>query len=849
MKEWGIRTRVLFLAVVPLTVTVLLLASHFINARLEELERALVDRGQAIARQLAPACEYGVLAGNRRILDRLAGAALLEADVVSVAITDRHDHLLAGAAGGRRRPMQAGGLSDAVARTAEDVAHARVQGDYVFRAPVFRSRVTLEDVGEEDAAARALGAGAAGGELPIGWVVVALDEAATRAKQNRVLAEGLAITLVGLVVTTLIALWMARGVTEPIRLLTRAVERIKNGALGERVVTRSGGELGLLESGVNAMAEALERARDEEKRRAEDALFHEKVRAQVTLASIGDGVITTDQAGHIVYMNAVAQQFTGWRAEEAEGRPLDEVFRLIDEAAGRSVRYPLHYCLQDGRVIRHDSHHLLVNTDGAKLEIQDSAAPIRDRDGTILGAVVVFRDVTEIQHMVRRMAFLASHDPLTGLINRREFESRLHQALESALSGGQEHALCYIDLDQFKIVNDTSGHVAGDELLKQLAHHLGREIRASDTLARLGGDEFGVILENCAIDKALAIAEILRQAVTDFRFVWQSRTYQVGASIGLVPINHDSGSLTELLSAADSACYVAKDRGRNRIHVYQPDDAALAQRSSEMLWVNRLRHGLDNNSFDLYAQPISPLADARHGPEGFYEILVRIQDEELVLPTAFIPAAERYHLMPAIDRWVIYTAFTLLADFYRRQPTPRTHFAINLSGQSLSDDNFLQFVMTQFDASGVAPATICFEITETAAVANLPRARTFIARLKELGCRFALDDFGSGLSSFGYLKSLPVDYLKIAGEFIRGMADEPVEYAMVDAINQIGHVMGLSTIAESVEEPAVISMLRDLGVNYVQGLAIEGPRPLHEVLQLSEGSWVAARTSAQAILR
>jgi diguanylate cyclase (GGDEF)-like protein/PAS domain S-box-containing protein len=828
MKEWGIRKRVLFLALVPLTVTVLLLTAHFLRVRLVEIERSLLDRGQAIARQLAPACEYGVLSGNGGILTALARSALAESDVVSVNVTDVRGQLLAGASAEPNPPPRgAAAITELPAADNGSVAHLALEGSHLFRVPVYQSQVAVEDNTSEIAAT-------AGTRRQIGWVTVTLSERAMRAAQQRALAEGIGIMLAGLAATTLIALFMARGVINPIQSLTRTVARIKGGALSERAASGAGGELGELETGVNAMAEALENARVEERRRAEDALFHEKVRAQVTLASIGDGVITTDESGRIAYLNAVAEQFTGWRADDARGRQIEEVFRIIDETSGRTLRYPLHYCLREGRVIRHDSHHLLVHSDGGKLEIQDSAAPIRDRDGAILGAVVVFRDVTEIQHMVRHMAFLASHDPLTGLLNRREFESRLHQALESAWSEGRHHALCYIDLDQFKIVNDTSGHVAGDELLKQLAHHLQREIRASDTLARLGGDEFGVILENCSMDKALSIVELLRQAVTDFRFAWQGRSYQVGASIGLVPVTRDSGGLSELMSAADSACYVAKDRGRNRIHVYQPDDAALAQRHGEMQWVNRLRQGLDRDSFDLHAQAIVPLADghAERGP--FFEVLLRLRESELIAPTAFLPAAERYHLMPAIDRWVLTTTFVALKEFYARRGKDAARFAINLSGQSLGDETFLEFVLEQFAASGIPPGNICFEITETAAIANLARARQFITRLKELGCRFALDDFGSGLSSFGYLKSLPVDYLKIAGEFIRDMAEDPVDGAMVEAIIRIGHVMGLATVAESVEDPAALGPLRALGVNYVQGHALDMPRALREVLEQGE---------------
>ncbi|MCR4332291.1 MAG: EAL domain-containing protein, partial [Sulfuricaulis sp.] len=631
--------------------------------------------------------------------------------------------------------------------------------------------------------------------------------------------------------------------------LTRAVDKIKNGQLDHRVATLSGGEVGRLEDGINAMAAALQEARDKEKKRSEDALFLEKVRAQVTLESIGDGVITTDAEGRIVYMNPVAEQFTEWKGDAARGKPLSEVFKIFDEDSNRLEEYPIHYCLQEGRIIRHDSHHLLMSHEGGKIEVQDSAAPIRDRDGAILGAVVVFHDVTEIQSMARRMAFLASHDPLTGLLNRREFETRLNQVLESAQAGQREHALLYLDLDQFKIVNDTCGHIAGDELLKQLANHMQKEIRASDVLARLGGDEFGVVLEDCSVDKAKQIAELLRQSVKDFRFLWESRTFEIGVSIGLVPISRDSGGITEVMSAADSACYVAKDHGRNRIHIYQPGDRAMAQRRGEMQWVHRLRQGLENNSFDLYCQAIVPLSEEASPSARFYEILVRVQDEDLVLPAAFIPAAERYHLMPSIDRWVIRTVFSMLEEHQARsgggEPAGSARFAINLSGQSLGDEKFLEFVMQQFAQHRISPASICFEITETAAIANLARARDFIARFKSMGCHFALDDFGSGLSSFGYLKSLSVDYLKIAGDFIEGMVEDPVDHAMVEAINQIGHVMGLTTIAESVENAPILNSIREMGVDYAQGLGIDIPKPLHQVLQLPEGEWNAIRARAK----
>jgi len=825
MKDWGIQTRVLFLALVPLTVAVLLISLHFTNARIQDLEQALRDRGQTIATRLASACEYGVTTNNRTMLAKLAQSTLREADVMSVTLTSMDGAVLAQAAAAEK-----------------DKSTPALQGSrYKFRAPIY--------YGESPAGKPHAASGGGEQKLQAGWVAVSLSREAMQTEQNRILIQSVLIVLLGLVVTIIVALRMARTVTHPILALTRAVDKIKHGELDHRVVAQSPGEVGELETGINAMAAALQEARDREKKRSEDALFLEKVRAQVTLESIGDGVITTDAEGRVVYMNSVAEQFTEWKIEEARGRALIEVFNIFDETSNRLENYPIHYCLREGRTIRHDSHHLLMSHDGGKIEIQDSAAPIRDRDGTIIGAVVVFHDVTEIQGMAKRMAFLASHDPLTGLLNRREFETRLQLSLDSARNEEREHALCYLDLDQFKIVNDTCGHIAGDELLKQLATHLQKEIRASDVLARLGGDEFGVILESCSIEKAQQIADLLRQSVKDFRFAWRNRLFEIGVSIGLVPITRDSGGLTEVMSAADSACYIAKDHGRNRLHVYQADDSALVQRRGEIQWVHRLREGLEKNSFDLYCQAIIPLRGDASPPERFYEILVRIQDVDLILPTAFIPAAERYHLMPAIDRWVIGAVFSMLEKFRSRlerggHVDEGFRFAINLSGQSLGDEKFAEFVMQQFVQHRIHPESICFEITETAAIANLSRARDFIAQFKHMGCRFALDDFGSGLSSFGYLKTLPVDYLKIAGNFIEGTADDPVDYAMVDAINQIGHVMGLITVAESVENPLTLEKLRETGVDYAQGMEIDIPKPLHQVLQLTEKEWLSIRSHA-----
>ena len=430
----------------------------------------------------------------------------------------------------------------------------------------------------------------------------------------------------------------------------------------------------------------------------------------------------------------------------------------------------------------------------------------------------------QVLQATAKLSYQASHDMLTGLINRREFEARLERALSSAQHQAREHALCYMDLDQFKIVNDSCGHVAGDELLRQLTLHLQQEVRERDTLARLGGDEFGLLLENCPQDKALELAETMRKTVQDFRFSVGEKNFMVGVSIGIVMINHESDNVVSLLTAADAACYAAKDNGRNRIHLYQMQDSELAKRRGEMQWVNRIHLAIAENRLQLYFQQIKPLQNTEQ--EGLHvELLLRMIDEkgQCILPMAFIPAAERYHLMPMLDRWVMENSFRLCESYIAPDIGKLQTWAINLSGASLSDASFVQYLKTYLKANPVLAQTLCIEITETAAITNLGAANMFIKELKLLGCRFALDDFGSGLSSLNYLKNLNVDYLKIDGAFVKDMADDAIDLAMVEAINKIGHQMGLLTIAEFVDSERVLFKLKELGVDFVQGNWIHKP--------------------------
>ncbi len=566
-----------------------------------------------------------------------------------------------------------------------------------------------------------------------------------------------------------------------------------------------------------------------EKKRAEAELQQEKELAQITLESIGDGVITTDIEGKVEYINPVAEQLSGWKNEQAKGNPVEDVLRLIDETKRAPIRSPIADCISRGHSIRLRKQPLLINRQtGTEYSLEIITSPIRNSKGENKGAVLIFHDVTELIGMARQLSYQATHDDMTGLINRREFEDRLESVLRQAKETKSTHAIAYLDLDQFKVVNDTCGHAAGDELLKQLGNLLQYRMRDNDTLARLGGDEFGILLVNIQPRQAVRRIEELHKSIGKFRFEWEDKVFEVGASIGLVSITSESGTLADIMSAADSACFVAKDSGRNRIHVYKVDDKEIAKRQNEMQWLQKITRAFEDQRFMLYYQPIEPLSEHAKENGVHCEFLLRMIDDSgnPVLPTGFIAAAERYQLMQTIDKWVVEAAFEALTNEGLAADLNFTTCAINLSGQSFSDDSFLQYVIEKFGNSPVDPKRICFEITETAAIANINHAMKFINSLKDLGCLFSLDDFGRGLSSFGYLKDLPVDHLKIDGSFVRDLAHDPIDYAMVEAINQIGHVMGIKTIAEHVQTEAALKLLNDLGVDYIQGSIISEPKPI-----------------------
>lgn len=554
----------------------------------------------------------------------------------------------------------------------------------------------------------------------------------------------------------------------------------------------------------------------------ETALFTEKELAEVTLHSIADGVITTDQFGSVTYINPVAEGITGWNSTQALNQPLNLVYPIMNEDTRQQVSYTdLITALETPLVSTED--RVLTRKDGREFAIKDSLAPIRNQNAVIIGSVLIFNDVTESRRLSQQLSWQATHDTLTGLVNRRGFENKLAYAIEDQKMLKRDQALLFLDLDKFKLINDSSGHMAGDEFLRQFSRMAETQVRTNDALARLGGDEFAVLLDGCGLARAMAIAENIRQSVATFKFVWEDKLFEIGVSIGLVMLDEHTPNATEALAAADAACYKAKHEGRNQVQVLQ-GQASLNNQRDEAIWVQKITQALEHDRFLLYYQKIVPTKPHAASP-AHSEILLRMLDDEgnVISPAAFIPAAERYGLMPSIDRWVVQHMLTWI----KAHPAPGdANYSINLSGHTLGDNRFLEFVVQALTEAQLPAGTISFEITETAAISNLSQAMRFISTVKAMGCLFSLDDFGSGMSSYTYLKNLQVDFLKIDGTFVKNMTNDIVDMAMVESINRIGHVMNIKTVAEFVENDQIYQALIKLNVDYAQGYAIHKPEPL-----------------------
>ncbi len=809
MNNLSIKSKVLLITILPVFITACLLSFAFIKERLKDTEIALNEKGQTISKYLAPALEYGILSGNQDYLKALVKNTLSISDVISVTILNANQHILI-----RQRKYK---------ETANHSSKKFIPGIF-FSTNIYRSEIGIDDFDRYDNRTTV-----SAHEI-IGMLVVEISRNGISITQKEIISNGVFITFISLLLTIILALYFSRTVSSPISLLTKGIHRIRDGMLGERIYTGAGGEIAILETGINNMSASLQVAQLKEKEHADDTLFIEKSKAQITLEAIGEGVITTDINGFISYLNPAAENLLGMNVDYAVGVHLHEIFHIKNITEKENIKYPISICLEQGKSVRHDDSMILIGNNGTEFIIRDNATPLRTRDGKITGMVLVFHDFTHIQRISDQLTYQATHDELTGLRNRREFERRLKDLITSSDFKTKQHALCFLDLDHFKIVNDTCGHIAGDTLLKEVSLLLCSQVRHNDLVARLGGDEFGIILVNCPVKQAVLIAENIKNAIKQYQCTWDQHIFEIGVSIGLMPITSADCSSAEIMINADAACYIAKDNGKNRVHVYQATDHEFLQHHNEIRWLQKINRALDKDSFELYCQAIVPANNETN--EFKYEVLLRLQDDgKLMLPGYFLPAAEHYSLMPEIDRWVIKTFVALLEENNFEQFRDKKQiFNINISGQSLCSEGFFEFIVDLFESSPVSLQSITFEITETATIRNYKAAINLISRLQKRGCAFALDDFGSGLSSFRYLKELPVDYLKIDGHFIRNIEFSTINQSIVDAISSVAQALNLKTIAEFVETEEAWQVLKKYKVDYMQGSAIEMPVPLLDVL-------------------
>jgi diguanylate cyclase (GGDEF)-like protein/PAS domain S-box-containing protein len=613
--------------------------------------------------------------------------------------------------------------------------------------------------------------------------------------------------------------------------VSRALAREPGPALTEVEVADAHGQVTRLELSGSAIEAGGRRlvlfTAEEMLPHAVDAGAEAPARSQLALDSLGEGLLTTDAHGQIDYLNPSAEALTGMRRADAVGQAFGAMIGFVDEHDRRALADPVQQCLATGSRVNLGRRSILISrATGGELGVEATASPIRDTDGSVTGVAVMLHDVSELRGLTQQMSYQASHDALTGLVNRREFERRLGEALEVARAGRQGHVMCYLDLDRFKAVNDTSGHLAGDNMLREVAALIREAVRDSDTVARLGGDEFGVLLVGCPLDKARQIADDIQRAIAEYRFVWKDRIFSVGVSIGLVELTGEANSLEEIMSAADSACYVAKKQSDGHVHVYSSHDEAVARSRGEIQWLQRLQSALRDGFFELYVQPIEPARPGASVTGPAMEVFVRLHDEGHAVPPAeFFPAAERYRLMSMIDRWVLGSALAALAAGAIRLPPGRS-VSLNISGQTLADPSFLEYVVEELDRSAVAPSQICFEVAETSVIGNLEQARRFIDVLHGMGCRFALDDFGTDLGGFANLKQLPMDYLKIDGSFMRDLGRDSVNQAMVSAVVNMARTLNFRLVAEQIEDVAALEAARAMGIADVPGHANGRPRPL-----------------------
>ncbi len=655
----------------------------------------------------------------------------------------------------------------------------------------------------------------------IGWVRVQSSRQNITDSLQNLTYEGLTYALFAILIGTLFAWFMGRKLTRDIYQLVDTTQKIRAGERNISLNLNRQDELQTLAENFQSMLSSLNEKESE--------LFTEKERAEVTLKSIGDGVITTNQAGEITYINPVSEHLTGWSNQAATGQPIQNVFKIYNETTMEPAVNPALKSMTTRQIIALANHTILINHAGESISIEDSGAPIIDRQGQIIGSVLVFHDATEAKKLRSKLTWQATHDSLTGLHNRTAFESHLEELIEDAAHlPNSQHCLLYIDLDQFKVVNDTAGHNAGDELLKLVALCIKDQIRDNDLLARIGGDEFSILLKNCNLEAAIIIAEKVRYQIDASRFIWEDKVFNIGTSIGIAKIEGLTNKAM-IMSQADIACYLAKDTGRNRINVYLADDKSVEKTYNQLDWVGKIKLGIEQKQFRLYAQEITPLQEAQ--AHKSYEILVRLKkaDGTIIFPDAFLPAAERFNLMAALDIYIVEHAI----EWLKHHSEKIERLNINIAGQSLEKEDFNNRLLELLAENETINHKICFELTETTAITHMSSSISFLNSIKSHGCQLALDDFGSGFASFTWLKTLPVDFVKIDGAFVLDVLSDKVDAAMVRALHQVSQEMNIKSIAEFVENQATADWLQTVGIEYAQGYHFHKPTPIEDLFKAS----------------
>ena len=558
-------------------------------------------------------------------------------------------------------------------------------------------------------------------------------------------------------------------------------------------------------------------------------LYAQKEHLRILLSTIMDSVITTDAQGLITYMNPEAEKLTGFFLDSVKNQAINRVFTLIDQN-NQVLNSPINDCLTSKKVPSSLQYGTLLNREKNKFDIQYAVSLLYDKDTTLIGAEIVFQNITQTKNMQDELRYNAVHDSLTGLINRREFERVLNEAVKDYRSKGIPYILCYLDLDFFKLINDAAGHTAGDFLLQEVTGILKKRLRKTDILARLAGDEFGVLILNSSLDTGKKICQELIEAVNSIRFHWNDKVYRLGMSVGMVALSDPERSASQLLSDVDIACYAAKSEGRNQIYVFE-SEKTLFGHNHDMMVINNIQEAIEQGRLVFYIQKIvSTKPDIPQNP--YFEILIRLKNEnnKIIEASNFVVIAERFNLMLTVDRWIL--SQMLEHNDKSLANVDNAIFSINLSANSLNDTNFLPFLLELIKKSTLPPERLCFEITETAAMNHISKTIETVNKLQELGCKIALDDFGVGLSSFSYIKNFSVNYIKIDGSFVKNVATKEVDKTIVITINEMAHRLGIKTVAEYVENPEILKMMTEIGIDYVQGYAIGEPMPLSKLISM-----------------